>query len=959
MLAQSALNAWAEVANLTFVQTSGTANITFTHNGTMTAWASSGYNGSGIISSATVNISADWITNDGGAYDGKTGIDSYGYQTYLHEIGHALGLGHQGPYNGSASYSSNALYANDTWQYSLMSYFAQSNYGSSYRYVITPQMADIYAIQAIYGAATTRTGDTVYGFSNTAGSIFDFASYSQAPALTIYDSGGNDTLNCSGYSTAQIIDLRAGAFCSVGGLTNNIGIALATNIENAIGGSGNDTLISNDLGCTLTGGAGNDTLTGGAGIDWLFGGIGVDTMNGGGGADTFVFAFGDSSAASGQHDRINGFIAGVDRIDLSAIDAIAASGTNDLFRFIGTSAFSGTAGELNYFYNSSLGVTVVQGDTNGDRVADFAIDLAGNIVLGAGDFIGVVAGPPPIVIEAFGSTQLSQSGSNYYLYSVSAGPSIKYAGTAIVQGQFGNWTPIGAEQTAGGYSVVMKLGTTDQYIIWSTDSTGNYLSNSVVVAGSNSMLTSLESGFHQDLNGNGIIGASGTVIEAFGSTLVAKIANKYYLNHDGLGPSLKYAGVAIAQGQFGNWTPIGAEQTASGYSVVMKLGTADQYTIWSTDGSGNYLSNSVVIAGSSSMLTSLESSFHQDLNGDGIMPGSTTIEAFGSTQLTQMTGNYYVYAGGSGVTIKYAGSPITQGQFGSWTPIGAEQTAGGYSVVLKLGTADQYTIWSIDGSGNYLSNSSVVAGSQSLLTGQESSFQQDLNGDGFVPGSAVIEAMGSTQLTQIGSNYYLSTGGTGITIKYAGSPISQGQFGVWAPIGAEQTAGGYSVVMKLGTADQYTIWNMDGNGNYLSNSAVVAGSDTRVTSLESSFQQDLNGDGSISSSAATIVGSSATNPAQSTVALNGEKPAAFDIVGPLGDLDIHGWHFKTLSQSAGSGLSEPEGFFLDSPGSQHLTQVLREAFANIGGMHEAFSVLDHALTKTLIGSLHADYLIGH
>ncbi len=131
--------------------------------------------------------------------------------------------------------------------------------------------------------------------------------------------------------------------------------------------------------CTLMGGAGNDTLTGGAGIDRLVGGIGVDTMNGGGGVDTFVFAFGDSSAASGQHDRINGFIAGVDRIDLSGIDAIAASGAQDLFRFIGTSAFSGAAGELNYSYNSSLGVTVVQGDTNGDRVADFSIDLAGNV----------------------------------------------------------------------------------------------------------------------------------------------------------------------------------------------------------------------------------------------------------------------------------------------------------------------------------------------------------------------------------------------------------------------------------------------------------------------------------------------------------------------------------------------------------------------------------------------------
>ena len=193
----------------------------------------------GAIAYATVNISSDWITNDGGAYDGKTGIDSYGYQTYIHEIGHALGLGHQGPYNGSASYSTNAVYANDTWQYSIMSYFAEQNYsGSSYRYVVTPQMADIYAVGSIYGAATsTRTGDTVYGFNSNAGAVFNFGNYSPAPALTIYDSGGNDTLDCSGYSAAQTIDLHPGAFSSVGGLVNNIGIALNAVIEKAIGGS--------------------------------------------------------------------------------------------------------------------------------------------------------------------------------------------------------------------------------------------------------------------------------------------------------------------------------------------------------------------------------------------------------------------------------------------------------------------------------------------------------------------------------------------------------------------------------------------------------------------------------------------------------------------------------------------------------------------------------------------------
>ncbi|KWV43960.1 hypothetical protein AS156_24595 [Bradyrhizobium macuxiense] len=392
-LALSALEAWHEVANVTFVQTSASANVTFVDTGSMTAMTGANWNGSGIMSSATVDISADWITTDGGAYDGKTGIDSYGYQTYIHEIGHALGLGHQGPYNGDANYAANAIYADDTWQYSIMSYFAQDNYnGGSYRYVVTPQMADIYAVDSIYGAATTtRTGNTVYGFNSNAGAIFNFANYSLPPAFTIYDSGGSNTLDCSGYSVAQDIDLHPGAFSSIGGLVHNIGIAANTIIQTAIAGSGNDWLIANDYGCTLVGGAGNDTLVGGAGADRLVAGSGVDTMIGGGSADTFVFAAGDVTPASGTHDLITDFVSGLDHIDLSGI------GT---FDFIGLSPFDHKADELDYSYNSALGVTVLQGDTNGDGTPDFAIDLTGNITLTASDLIGAHAQSDAVATHA-------------------------------------------------------------------------------------------------------------------------------------------------------------------------------------------------------------------------------------------------------------------------------------------------------------------------------------------------------------------------------------------------------------------------------------------------------------------------------------------------------------------------------------------------------------------------------
>jgi serralysin len=865
-LALSALNAWHEVANINFVAVSSGANINFTHDGTMQAVTYASWNGAGQTTSATINISTDWVTTDGGANDGKTGIDSYAYQTYIHEIGHALGLGHQGPYNGSASYSVNAIFANDTWQYSIMSYFSEPNYsGSSYRYVITPQMADIYAVAMMYGASTTtRTGDTVYGFNNTAGLIYNFSSYTQAPALTIYDSGGNDTLDCSGYSNNQLIDLRAGNFSSVGGLTNNIGIALGVIIEKAVGGSGNDTLVANDGGCTLVGGAGIDTLYGGAGIDRLFGGAGRDTMTGSGGADVFAFAAGDSSAASGQHDRITDFVSGTDRIDLTGIDAISSTGGYDQFRFIGAAAFSNAAGQLNYIYNSSTGVTTLQGDTNGDGVADFAIDLTGNIAITLNDIVGAYS--VPVVVESLGNTSLTIIGGNYALNPSDGGtgPLLKNGSAAVAAGQYGAWTFIGAEQlSGGGYEVALALPGSDQYTVWITDAAGSVVANGTggVVSGASSALTSLESSFQQDLNGDGVIGVaapSSTVIESYGNTSLTVTGNNYALNPSGggTGPLLKNGSV-VTVGQYGAWTFIGAEKLGGGgYEVALALPGSDQYTVWITDASGNVVSNATggVVSGSNGTLKSLESSFQQDLNGDGVIgTAATVIEALGNTSLTVIGNNYALNpsGGGTGPLLKN-GSVITVGQYGAWTFIGAEKLGGGgYEVALSLPGADQYTVWITDANGNVISNGTggVVPGASSALKSFESSFQQDLNGDGVI-GTAptVIESFGNTSLTVVGNNYALnpSGGGTGPLLKN-GSVITVGQYGAWTFIGAEQISGGYEVALHLPGSDQYTVWITDTNGNVVANATggIVSGSSTALKSLEASFQQDLNGDGGL------------------------------------------------------------------------------------------------------------------
>ena len=114
-----------------------------------------------------------------------------------------------------------------------------------------------------------------------------------------------------------------------------------------------------------------------------------------------------------------------------------------------------------------------------------------------------------------------------------------------------------------------------------------------------------------------------------------------------------------------------------------------------------------------------------------------------------------------------------------------------------------------------------------------------------VAGVTTIETFGSTRLDQVANQFFLhDSSGIGPSLKYQGNAFTAGQFGGWAPIGAEKTADGYQLVWRYGSADQYIVWNLDSNGNYASNATgPVSGADYAFQSLETTFQQDLNGDG--------------------------------------------------------------------------------------------------------------------
>ncbi len=299
-----------------------------------------------------------WLSNIMQDYSNAR-AGNYAHHSLIHEIGHGLGLDHghtSGPFGTLPA-------AQDAMEYSLMTYrtYAGGPAGSytneTWGYAQTWMMADIAALQYLYGADfSTNSGSTIYSWTPGSGITRVNGATAINPGnnrifATIWDGGGTDTYDLSAYSSAVSVDLNPGGYSlfstgqqarlksndadgpavyAAGNIYNALLYQDDTRslIENAIGGSGADTLRGNAAANRLNGNGGSDKLYGRGGNDLLVGGAGADLFNGGGGIDRAIYS-GANSGVLADLQSPSGNTGHAKGDTYVSIEEIYASGDDD------------------------------------------------------------------------------------------------------------------------------------------------------------------------------------------------------------------------------------------------------------------------------------------------------------------------------------------------------------------------------------------------------------------------------------------------------------------------------------------------------------------------------------------------------------------------------------------------------------------------------------------------------
>lgn len=312
-----------------------------------------------------------------------------GYETLLHEIGHALGLKH-------SFESPNALpRTEDNTDNTVMSYTHKGDYKTQF------QSYDLAALKWIYGDdglgggsySSIQIAQTPQG-TNQDDLLVGTSKAEKMKGLagddTLNGGVGRDTLTGGDGNDVYIVDNVSDRIVEtnvidIDSVQSSVSYTLPKNVENLTLTDNAKTAVGNELGNKLLGNELVNTLNGMAGNDTLEGGKGNDRLTGGRGEDTFVFNLrdydfmGDFAPRAQNLDRITDFSKGTDVIQLSAAFAFKGFAvTNNIKTFNGSESL---------LYDSATRTLYFDADGEQTRYTPTAfIKLSGRVNLDENDF---------------------------------------------------------------------------------------------------------------------------------------------------------------------------------------------------------------------------------------------------------------------------------------------------------------------------------------------------------------------------------------------------------------------------------------------------------------------------------------------------------------------------------------------------------------------------------------------
>ncbi|MEP6335911.1 MAG: VCBS domain-containing protein [Anderseniella sp.] len=862
--AREIMGLWDDLVAPSFVEDTGspnTADIKFSNSTTNTGFAHAYYPGQVDAEAfqfqkiqGSVWLNPNYNSGVNNLVTPTSGV--YGYTAIAHEVGHALGLNHAGNYNGGSPQYGNGstgwLYEEDSSQYTIMSYFNASYTGAAWngKNAQTPMVYDVLAIQQMYGADyTTRAGDTIYGFNSTAGNwIYDY-NQNTTPVMTIWDGDGTDTIDLSGWSTSSTLSLAAGSYSSVNNMTYNLAIAYDVDIENAIGGSGDDTLDGNDLDNVITGNAGedtinghfgndtlyggddNDTLNGGEGNDWLEGGDGVDKLFGGDGNDTIVYDAADDFA----------FVDGGDGLDTLLFYDLWLNIDLTAYNFEQSQVQTTDAGSAawdiqtdTYDINGNLFERRITNDNGtssltvydvydveswsewtrdfnaaGDQINETFIDDGS----GGANTPAIIAGDDEgAVTEDATSPVLTDSGA-LTISDADAGQASFVAGT--VAGTYGsvnitaagNWTYTATNNQSAIQSLGAGATLTDTITVSSADGTTHDISVTITGVDDATTISGDDEGAVTEDATSPVLTDSGTLtisdVDAGQASFVAGTV------------AGTYGSVNITAA--GNWTYTATNNQSAIQSLGAGATLTDTITVSSADGTTHDIS--VTITGVDDA-TTISGDDEGAVTEDATTPSLTDS---GALTISDADAGQASFVAGT-VAGTYGSVSITAA--GNWTYTAANSQSAIQALGAGATLTDTITVSSVDGTTHEISVT---------ITGVD-----DVTG---VDDANVIESNGANQLTvNAGGAYQISDGvGTPVVLKYNGADVGPASFAGWSAIQAEATATGLKVLWYHEDAG-YGVWETDATGAYESSYGLQ---ESELTELETLFAADLDGDGRV------------------------------------------------------------------------------------------------------------------